>query len=63
MYSKNSNGPKIELVAHHILSSVLMKQNFLLDTFGVDLQDMILIGQELDLLFHKIPAFSVECHD
>jgi hypothetical protein len=40
-----------------------MKQNFLLDTFGVDLKDMILISQELDLLFHKIPAFSVECHD
>jgi hypothetical protein len=39
-----------------------MKQNFVLDTFGVDLKDMILISQELDLLFNKIPAFSVECH-
>ena len=41
-----------------------MKQNVLLDTFGVDLKDMMILkGQELDLLFHKIPAISVECHD
>jgi hypothetical protein len=26
------------------------------------LKDMILTSQELDLVFHKIPAFSVECH-
>jgi hypothetical protein len=63
IYNKNSNGPKIEPCGTpHLIKCSDETKLSILDTFGVDLKDMILTSQELDLVFHKIPAFSVECH-
>jgi hypothetical protein len=41
MYNKKNNGPNIETVVHHILSSAQMKMSFLFGTSGFGLRDTI----------------------